>query len=71
MSNHYEKTVTASVFIYLKSVSSEKNTNVVLDLGANIDCSEKNLVDFSMMGSALHKALYPDENPNAVDPNII
>ena len=35
--------------------------SVVLDLGANIECSEKNLLDFSIMGSALHKALFPDE----------
>ena len=32
--------------------------NIVLDLGANIECSEKNLVDFSLMGSALHKSLF-------------
>ena len=35
--------------------------NIVLDLGANIECNEKNLKDFSIMGAALHKALYPDE----------
>jgi len=35
--------------------------NIVLDLGANIDCSEKNLKDFSIMGAALHKSLYPNE----------
>ena len=32
--------------------------NIVLDLGANIECSEKNLIDFSFMGSALFKSLY-------------
>ncbi len=37
------------------------NMNIVLDLGANIECSEKNLKDFSLMGSALHKSLFPDE----------
>ena len=36
---------------------NQKRHNVVLDLGANIDCNEKNLVDFSEMGSALYKAL--------------
>ncbi len=40
---------------------SKKNMNVVLDLGANIECSSKNLVDFSIMGSALFKALYPND----------
>ena len=49
---------------------NKNGINVVLDLGASIDCSEKNLVDFSMMGSALHKALYPDENPNVAILNI-
>ena len=39
------------------------NMNVVLDLGANIDCDENNLVDFSEMGSALFKSLFPSENP--------
>ncbi len=37
---------------------SKKGMNIVLDLGANIECSSKNLVDFSIMGSALHKALF-------------
>ena len=35
--------------------------NVVLDLGANIECSSKNLVDFSIMGSSLYKALFPND----------
>ena len=37
---------------------SKKGMNVVLDLGANIECSSKNLIDFSIMGSALLKALF-------------
>ena len=37
--------------------------NVVLDLGANIECSEDNLVDFSELGSALYKSLYPSDKP--------
>ena len=49
---------------------NKNGINVVLDLGASIDCSEKNLVDFSLMGSALHKALYPNENPNVAILNI-
>ena len=31
---------------------NQNNMNVVLDLGANIECNEKNLVDFACMGSA-------------------
>ena len=49
---------------------NKNGINVVLDLGASIDCNEKNLVDFSSMGSALHKALYPNENPNVAILNI-
>ncbi len=33
--------------------------NIVLDLGANVECDEKNFEDFAIMGSALHKSLYP------------
>ena len=42
---------------------SKKGMNVVLDLGANIDCNKKNLIDFSIMGSALYKALFVNEKP--------
>ncbi len=38
---------------------NKKNFNVVLDLGANIECNEKNLMDFSIMGSSLFKSLFP------------
>ena len=37
--------------------------NVVLDLGANIDCNEKNLVEFACMGSALSKSLFDNDKP--------
>ena len=49
---------------------SKKSMNVVLDLGANIECNAKNLVDFSIMGSALLKALYPNELPKVALLNI-
>ena len=42
---------------------SKKNNNIVLDLGANIECNETNLIDFSELGAALYKSLYPDEIP--------
>ena len=49
---------------------NKKGMSVVLDLGANIECSAKNLVDFSIMGSSLYKSLYPDETPNVALLNI-
>ena len=42
---------------------NKKGMSVVLDLGANIECSSKNLVDFSIMGASLYKSLYPNETP--------
>ena len=44
--------------------------SVVLDLGANIECSSKNLFDFSIMGASLYKSLYPSEMPNVALLNI-
>ena len=49
---------------------SKKGMSVVLDLGANIDCNDKNLIDFSIMGSSLFKSLFPDENPKVALLNI-
>ena len=49
---------------------NKNGTNVVLDLGASIDCSEKNLVDFGIMGSALFKALFPNEESKVAILNI-
>ncbi len=49
---------------------SKKGMNVVLDLGANIECSKKNLIDFSIMGSALLKALFENEKPKVALLNI-
>ena len=49
---------------------NKKGMSVVLDLGANIECSAKNLVDFSIMGASLYKSVYPQENPNVALLNI-
>ncbi len=49
---------------------SKKGMSVVLDLGANIECSDKNLIDFTIMGSSLYKSLFPDETPKAALLNI-
>ena len=48
---------------------NKKGMSVVLDLGANIECSSKNLFDFSVMGAALYKSLY-FETPNIALLNI-
>ena len=42
---------------------NQNGMNVVLDLGANIECNDQNLVDFSELGSALFKSLFPNETP--------
>jgi len=49
---------------------NKKGMSVVLDLGANIECSSKNLIDFSIMGSSLYKSLYPEDNPRVALLNI-
>ena len=49
---------------------NKKGMSVVLDLGANIECSSKNLFDFSIMGASLYKSLYPEEMPNVALLNI-
>ena len=49
---------------------NKNGMNVVLDLGANIECNEKNLIDFSFMGSALHKSLFENEEPKVSLLNI-
>ncbi len=42
---------------------NQNGMNVVLDLGANIECNDQNLVDFAELGSALYKSLFPNERP--------
>ena len=49
---------------------NKKSMSVVLDLGANIECSSKNLFDFSIMGASLYKSLYPQETPRVALLNI-
>ena len=43
---------------------NKNGMSVVLDLGANIECSSKNLIDFSIMGASLYTSLYPNKKPN-------
>ena len=49
---------------------NKKGMNVVLDLGANVNCSEKNLIDFSEMGAALYQSLFPNEKAKVALLNI-
>ena len=49
---------------------NKDSINIVLDLGANIECDEKNLFDFACMGSALYKSLFNIENPKIALLNV-
>jgi len=49
---------------------NNNNMNVVLDLGANVECNDKNLIDFAIMGSALFKSLFNDDKPKIALLNI-
>ena len=49
---------------------NKNNMNVVLDLGANIECNEKNLSDFASMGSALFKSLFENDKPKIALLNV-
>ena len=49
---------------------NQKSANLVLDLGANIECNEKNLVDFACMGSALSKSLFNIDSPKVALLNV-
>jgi len=49
---------------------NKKGMSVVLDLGANIECSSKNLLDFSIMGASLYTSLYPNDKPKVALLNI-
>jgi len=49
---------------------NEKDMNIVLDLGANIDCNEKNLSEFAAMGSALYKSLFNNNRPKIALLNV-
>ena len=49
---------------------NKNGMNIVLDLGANIECNEKNLIDFSCMGSALFKSLFNKDTPKVALLNV-
>ena len=41
-----------------------KGKTAMLDLGANIECDQKNLVDFALMGSAFSRIILKSSNPS-------
>ena len=49
---------------------NKRDMNIVLDLGANIECNEQNLVDFAELGSALYKSLFAHDTPKVSLLNI-
>ena len=49
---------------------NNKDMNIVLDLGANIECDEKNLTDFACMGAALYKSLFKNDLPKIALLNV-
>ena len=49
---------------------NQNGMSVALDLGANIECNEKNLSDFACMGSALFKSLFENDRPKIALLNI-
>ena len=49
---------------------NQNDMSVVLDLGANIECNEKNLTDFACMGSALFKSLFANDKPKIALLNV-
>jgi glycerol-3-phosphate acyltransferase PlsX len=42
---------------------TKKGETAMLDLGANIECDSKNLVDFALMGSAFSRIILKSKNP--------
>jgi glycerol-3-phosphate acyltransferase PlsX len=49
---------------------NKKGMSVVLYLGATIECSTKNLIDFSIMGCSLFKSLFQNDNAKVALLNI-
>ena len=49
---------------------NQNGMNVVLDLGANIECNDQNLIDFAELGSALFKSLFPTEKAKVALLNV-
>ena len=71
MSRLILKTLTGISKPALAALWPNKNgMNVVLDLGANVECDHKNLTDFACMGAALYKSLFYKNKPTIALLNI-
>jgi len=46
-----------------KAGDGEIKPNVILDMGANVDCHAHHLVQFAIMGSIYHETLFDSSNP--------
>ena len=51
-------------------VPTEKGRSVVLDLGANVECSEKNLIQFAIMGCVFASTVFGIHSPSVGILNI-
>ena len=51
-------------------IPGKKANTVCLDLGANVECNTKNLVDFAIMGEALARSVFEKENVSIALLNI-
>lgn len=47
----------------LMPVATNGNPNVILDVGANVDCHAQNLVQFALMGAIYHSSLFESDQP--------
>ena len=56
--------------MHFQSFFDQKGFNIVLDLGANIQCDEKDMLDFSIMGASLYKSLFPTDDAKVALLNI-
>ncbi len=52
------------------AVPGKNGRSIVLDLGANAECSVRNLVEFAVMGEALARSVFNKENPSISILNI-
>ncbi|MCK4956444.1 MAG: phosphate acyltransferase PlsX [Candidatus Cloacimonetes bacterium] len=52
------------------TLPTQKNPEIILDVGANVDCNEDNLLQFAILGSLYSRFFYKNENPKVALLNI-
>ncbi|HCX72373.1 MAG TPA: phosphate--acyl-ACP acyltransferase, partial [Candidatus Cloacimonas sp.] len=52
------------------TLPTQKQPEIILDVGANVDCSADNLLQFSKLGSLYSKFFYQNSNPKVALLNI-